>query len=185
VAAKLRINRPAQTRKHQRNRHSRRPAGGAPPRAAEAALALRVASAGLERRVEIDARRAYGRRQAEQHAGDDRHAEREREHGPVEPDRVDTRNVPGVDGADDTQREEGDAEPGHAAEQAEHEALGEQLRRQPRPSRAERGAHGDFLLPAAARQQEGRDAAHAICARAPPIRAARARAPHAADDSTS
>ena len=108
--------------------------------------------------VEVHACRAQRRREAEQDAGDDRDAEREREDRAVERDGVEPGNVAGIDVADDLQRAVRDEQTGGAAEQAEQQALGQQLPDEPLPARAERGADRDFLLTAGrARQQQVRD----------------------------
>jgi len=74
---------------HQRDRdfgHHEEAAHPAPA-ASEAPFALRVPAAGLERGVEIDARRPQRRHKAEQDAGANRDDKGEAEHGGIEPNR--------------------------------------------------------------------------------------------------
>ena len=144
---------------HQRDRDFRdhEEAAQPAPAAAEAAFALRVPAARLERGVEIDARRAQRRREAEEDAGANRDGKGEDEHRGVEPNRFEPRDVARVDRPDDLQRDLGDRQAGGAAENAEQHALGQQLADEAFPARAERRPDGDLFLPAggAGEQQIG------------------------------
>ena len=82
-------------------------------------------------------------------------AERERQHGAVEADGLESRDVARIDGAHDVEARLGDQQTGRAAEEAEHDAFREQLANEPVPAGAERGADRDFLLPSGgAREQQ-------------------------------
>ena len=102
---KLRTRSPAPTSSMSENGHLRHDEQAAQPtsRAPESPFPLRVSSAGLERCIEIHSRDAQGRGEAEDEAGDDRHAEREGENGAVEADRVEPRDVAGIDRPNDLQ----------------------------------------------------------------------------------
>jgi len=108
---------------------------------------MSVPATGLERRVEIDARRFERRRQTEQNARENRHAKRECEDASVETDRVDARNVARIDGANRAEGERGDQETGHATHETEQRGLGEELPHETPPICPERNANGDLLLP--------------------------------------
>ena len=66
-------------------------------------VALGISAAGLERGVEIDARRAQRRRQTKENAGEDGDGKRECEDGAVETDRLESRNIAWIDGANRTE----------------------------------------------------------------------------------
>ena len=102
--------------------------------------------------------------------------------------------LPGIDRADDVRGVTRAIEQaGGAAQQSEQHALGQQLAHQPLPARAERGADGDFLLPAGgARQQQVGDVGagdqqheRRRSPAAPAPRAARCRRPDSSSGTTS
>jgi len=141
----------------QRHRHLRRD-----QRAAQSLLrcAARLAAAGsLQRRRQIDPRRAQRRREAEADAGE--HADRDEKHQDtqvgrqIEPDRRRTQPDHAEQGS---HAPVGDADAGQRTERREHHALGEQLTHQPGAAAADRQAHADLAAARrGARQQQIRD----------------------------
>ncbi len=125
------------------------------PRQIQTAIALSAAAAGFERGVQIHFHGAPGRREAEQHAGGQRNAERKRQHRAVDADILQARDIAGIHGAHDHKAGRGNDQSGGAAEDRQQNALGQQLPHQPLPARTQRGADGDFLFASRrARQQQ-------------------------------
>ena len=85
----------------------------------------------LERGVQVGARGADGGRQAEENAGEQRDAEGEEQHAPVEPDGgsafANKGQVGGADGEQGANADVADKKAEDASAEREHEALGEQL----------------------------------------------------------
>jgi hypothetical protein len=111
----------------------------------------------LERAVEIYPRGTHCGRESEDNASDDGDAQCEGQHGTVDGDRVEARDVPWVHRPDDVETGLGDQQACAATQQAEHDAFRQQLPQQPLPARAERRADRHFLLTAggACEQQVG------------------------------
>ena len=142
---------------HQRNRDFRddEPTAKAPPRAAEAPLSPRAAAAGLHRRAQIHPHGACRRHQTENHTGQDGHRQRERENGGIKRDGLEPRNVSGIGGSDDLQCAVRNRETGGTPEEAEQNALGQQLPYETLPAGAQGRADRDFLLaPGRSREQQ-------------------------------
>ena len=116
---------------------------------------MRVSTASSQRRVEIDARGAERRDQAEEQPRHDRHRKRKGEYRAVERDGVEARNVARIDGAHHVQRAFREQQSRRAAQQPEQQTFRQQLTDQPPPVRAKGRPNGHLLLPARrARQQQ-------------------------------
>ena len=116
------------------------------PDAKAAAFGLAAASAGFERAVEVDADRRQGGGEAEEDAGGYRNQECKGEHGAVDADFLEARDVARVHAADDEEAGLGHQQAENAAEDSDQDAFGEELADEAGPAGAEGGADGDFFL---------------------------------------
>ena len=99
------------------------------------------------RRCQIDARRAQRRRQPEERHRREREQQREREHREVESQIERDATTVGGEGNEETTPPARHEQPAGGANEAEDEALGQQLPHEPAPAGAERKPHAN--LPAA------------------------------------
>ena len=88
----------------------------------------------------------------------ERRRQTEREHPPVEADGLQPREILGRDHRQQTDERPREEETEQAARDREHQALDDELLREPAQRRAERGAHGHLALTrVSAREQQVRD----------------------------
>ncbi len=126
---------------------ARRASGGAGP-------ARRLA----HHRLQLGVRALNRRRQAEEHAGHDRQGGREREHGRVDVDGLQSRQARRADLHEGVDAPDRDQQAERAAGRREQHALGQELPHQARAAGAQRAANGNLPLPdRRAREQQVRD----------------------------
>ncbi len=122
-----------------------------------AAAARDALGAVLERVGQIDAQRAQRRREAEEHARQERDDSREDENGEVEPDARDARDVGWIPPRHQSDAGVRQAKAEDRARGGQHEALRQELTQHPHPVGPERRAHGHLALPRlGAREQQVR-----------------------------
>ena len=97
--------------------------------------------------LEIDARGAEGRGEAEQHARRQRHTEGEEQDLRIEPDRVGIGEALHEEAAHGPHRPRAEDEADRGAPQGQEQALHQQLAPDPEGARAETAAHGDLAVP--------------------------------------
>ena len=97
--------------------------------------------------ADAEAARAQRRRQSEQDGRDERHTDREGEHGAVDRDVGQARQVGWLQAAQSLHGDEGQHQSATRAKRGQHEALGQQLHRDAAAAGAERDAHRELVLP--------------------------------------
>ncbi len=119
------------------------------PREARARAGRATTSLFPKNEVQVLVREVPGRHRADDDAEQRRQAQREAEHRAVHTDLVRAGQVGEAQPLDRVETPEADEEPGGAAEDREHDRLGDQLAHDPATAGAQRAAGGQFLHPAA------------------------------------
>ncbi|MDQ3137822.1 MAG: hypothetical protein M3Q93_09600 [Gemmatimonadota bacterium] len=105
--------------------------------------------------MEIGAGCVQGRGEAEQHAGHERHREREEHHGRIDADLIHARQIRRIDRDQRPHSPEREEQAQASAGQRQQHALGQELTHEPLPAGAKRGPDGDLLRAGrGARQQQ-------------------------------
>ena len=116
-------------------------------RAMTFAARARRASAAAQSGRDVRAGVLEHRNRAEEQAGDARHGEGEQQDHRVDRDVVEARQIAWRQRDEHAHRAVREAEPGDAADETEHDALGQQFVRDASAARAERRPNGQLLLP--------------------------------------
>src|SRR5579864_283556 len=115
------------------------------PRDAQSGIAVASATSGLQRSIQVYLDGPPGGSESEQNSSEQRNAEGEKQDSAADADLIHSRDIAWLDGMHDMNAPGSDDESGGASHQGEQNAFGEQLPHQALPSRAERGADGNFF----------------------------------------